>query len=128
MWRDNDSNLDFAQDPTISGQFPQKWKLRTMAQGTASKKIAHNSLRRLLADNKSFDCADRKVAGAGIFCKLPGRKSAPKWRGPTYIRGIDETGVAAKFRGSTFKVARFCVRERVDPMEVGNLERNPAFW
>ena len=127
MWRDDDSNLDVAQDPAISGHFLQKWKLRTMAQGTAMKEIASSKLRRLLADNKSSDCTDEKVAGSGIFYTLAGRKSAPKWRGPTVIPGIDEAGVAAKFQGNASKVARYCVRERVDPTDVGDLELNPAF-
>ena len=39
----------FAQDTSLSGQFAQRWKLRTTAQEAASKEVANSQLRGLLA-------------------------------------------------------------------------------
>ena len=63
LWRDDDSNLEFAQGTSISGQFAQKWKLRKTARGAAPKEIANSKLRRLPARNQSFGCADVSVGG-----------------------------------------------------------------
>ena len=66
---------DYAQDASISGQFGQQWKLRTVAQGATSKKIANRKLRRLQEHDKSFECADAEVGDSVLFYKLPGRGS-----------------------------------------------------
>ena len=39
---------------------------------------------------------------------------------------MDETGVACRFHGRTFGMARFGVCRRVEPGEVGEVEWNPA--
>ena len=57
---------------------PYRWKLRTLVKGAALTEIANIKLRRLLAQNKSFECADIKVRGSVISCELGGRESVPK--------------------------------------------------
>ena len=105
-WEDNDDDLLFAQDTSASGQFVQQWKLRMMAQEAALKEVANSKLRRLLAHNKTFNCADIKVGDTALFYKAPHRKSHPRWRGPALILDIDETGVTVKYQTQSFKVAR----------------------
>ena len=48
-----------------------------MAQGAALKEIANSRPRRLLARNKSFNCADIKVGDAVLFCKAQSKNGAP---------------------------------------------------
>ena len=91
----------FAQDTALAGQFVQQWKLRMRAQEATMKGIANSNLRRLLAGNKSCNCAD--IDGGDT---AQSRKSSPRYRGPAEILEIDETGVTASFQSQTFKVAR----------------------
>ena len=70
--------------------------------------MANSKLRRLLAYGKSFNCADVKTA---------------RWRGPAKISGVDEEGVALKCQPQTFKVARKCVRKKVEAQDVDAVER-----
>ena len=70
-WDDSEDDLLFAQDTSISGQFAQQWQLRIRAQEAALKEIANSKLRRLLAYNKTFDCADIKVGDTVLFYKAP---------------------------------------------------------
>ena len=56
-WQDGDVDLMFAQDTFLAGQFVQQWKLRMKAQEATLKAIANSKLRRLLAHNKTFNCA-----------------------------------------------------------------------
>ena len=106
LWRDGDSDSDFAQEPPISGQFFQWWKLRTMAREAASEGIAEKKMRRLIARNTSLDCADVKAGGSVSFHQLVARKTVPKWRAPAAKSDIDGTGNAAKFQRRAFKVSR----------------------
>ena len=108
----------FAQDTSISGQFAQQRQLRIRAQGAARKEIANSKLRRLLAYNKTFDCVDVKVGDSVLFYKAPQKKSNPRRRGPATILDIDESGVALKFQSQTFKVARYCVRRKLDEKDL----------
>ena len=55
-----------------------------------------------------------------LFCK------APRWRGPAKILDIDDAGVRAKFRSQTLKVARCCVRKKMDVQGAGEVE--PCVW
>ena len=48
------------------------------------------------------------------------------WREPAYVLEIDETAVAEKFQGRKYRAAGFFGRKRVDPKDVGEVERNPA--
>ena len=84
-----------------------------MAQGAALKEVANSKLRRLLAYNKTFNCADIKVGDLVLFYKAPHRKSRPRWRGPALLLDIDETGATVKYQTQSFKVARYCVRKQV---------------
>ena len=72
-----------------------------------------------------------KEGEPAIFHTSVGRNGAPKWRGPTVILDIDDTGVAAEFQTQTPKVVQYCVRRRVDPKAAGNvgsdLESGKAF-
>ena len=78
------------------------------------KEIANSKLRRLLARNKTLDCVDIKVGGSVLFYEAPQKKSNPRWRGPAAILDIDESGVVLKFQSQTFKVARYCVRHKLE--------------
>ena len=42
----------------------------------------------------------------------------PKWRRPARVLDVDDTGDTARYQSQTFKVARNCVRRRVDEKEV----------
>ena len=95
--RGTDSDLDFAQDASISGQFAHLWELRIMSKDGAFREIANSELRRL--GNKSSGWADVKVGELGFFFRLAGRKSSPERAAPSVVLDVDETGVAAKFRG-----------------------------
>ena len=81
------------------------------AHEAALEKAANTILRRLLAYNKSFNCADVKIGGSAPFYKAVFRKSAPRRRGPEQIRDIDETGATVELQGQTFKIARYCARK-----------------
>ena len=117
-WDDSDDDLLFAQDTSISGQFAQQWQLRIRAQEAALKEIANSKLRRLLAYNKTFDSVDVKVGDEVLFYKAPQKKSNPRWRGPATILDIDESGVVLKFQSQSFKVARYCVRRKVEEKDL----------
>ena len=43
-WGDQDENLLFEQDSSVSGQFAQQWKLRMMAEEAALKEAANSKL------------------------------------------------------------------------------------
>ena len=88
-----DGDLIFAQDTSPSGQFAHQWKSRMMAQ----EEVATGELRRLLARNKSCECADVRIGDAGPFHEAMKRKSSPRWRGPAMILAIDETAATVKF-------------------------------
>ena len=60
-WEDQDEDLTFAQDSSLAGQFDQQRKRRMRAQEATLKEIANSELRRLLARNKSLNCADVSV-------------------------------------------------------------------
>ena len=96
MWQGDANDLDIARDASVSGQFAQHWKLRVMALEAAMKEIADSSLRRLLAFDKSFTCADEKIGDAALFYRAQRKKSAPRWTGGALKMDIDETGVAAR--------------------------------
>ena len=100
---DRDEDLSLARATSLSEQFGQQWKLRMMAQEAALSKAGNGRLRRLLARNRSFSCADIGTGAAVLFYKTVGRQSTPRWRGPAKIIHTDETGVATKFRSQALK-------------------------
>ena len=114
--------MTFAQDTSVSGQFPQRRKLRMMAQDAALKECASSRLRRLLAYNKSSNCSDVKIGNAGILSEAASKESMPRCRGPALILDIDQTGATAKLQSQTFKVARFCARGKVEAKDVEDAE------
>ena len=71
-WGDEDEDLLFAQDTSLSGQFVAQWKLRMLAQEAALKEIANSKLRRILAFNNSFGNVDVAV-GSPERAPLVGR-------------------------------------------------------
>ena len=91
-----------------------------MARGAALREVAKSKLCRLLARNKTFNCAGIKVGDSVLFYEAPHRKSQPRWRGPASILDIDETGVMVKHQTQSFKVARYCVRKQVKEYSVGS--------
>ena len=71
------------------------------------------------------------MRGCGIgefsaFFKSANRKSAPRWRGPAMILDIDDAGAQAAFQGQTLKVARYCVRRKVDTRDAAGVDWYPA--
>ena len=122
--QDDDSDSQFAYDTLIPGRLAQLWRLNTLAQ---QWKNADVKLRRLLVHKHSFARTSAAVGNSALPYEVVSRKSTPRRRGPPMLSDIDEVGVAAKFRGRTFKVARFCVPQRVDPKESGEVQWNPAF-
>ena len=88
--------------------------------------VANSRLRRRLARNKSLECADVRTGGSVISYKSGGRKSAPKWRSPAAIPGVDETGVTGKAHDPMFGVARYCFRKRDGPKDVGSVDWDSA--
>ena len=81
-WGDEDADLLFERDTSLSGQFVARRKLRMMAREAALKEIANSKLRRILAFNDSFKSAGVRLGGEVLFYRAPSRKSAPRWRGP----------------------------------------------
>ena len=104
-WEDGDEDLMFAQDTSLAGQFAPQWKLRLKAQASTLKEIAKIKLRRLLAQNKTFDCAEINVGDMALSYKAQNRKSSPRRRGPAKVLEIDETGETVPFQSQNFKVA-----------------------
>lgn len=70
-------------------------------------------MRRITDHNQSFNSTDTAIGDSVLLYEKISRKGIPEWRGPAKILGVDETGGTVKFRGETFKIARYCVRERV---------------
>ena len=126
MWQDGDSNLHFVCNALISGHFTQQRTLRTLAQEATLWVIADSRMRRFASRNKYFKCADVQPGRSAPLNKSVGRRSAPKWCGPEAVIGTDAGGVTAKFQGQSYKVARYCVRRRVDPEVAGSVEWDPA--
>ena len=58
--------------------------------------------------------------------KLMARRSTPRCRGQATVPDTDEMGVTAKFRGQTFRVARFCLRATAGVKDLGEVDWNPA--
>ena len=52
-WGDEDEDLLFAQDTSLSGQFVANWKLRMLARGATLEEIANSKLRGTSAFNNS---------------------------------------------------------------------------
>ena len=60
-------NLMFSLDTSLSGQFAQLWGPRVRAQVAALREVANSILRRPLARNESFKCADLAIGGSAPF-------------------------------------------------------------
>ena len=86
-WGDRGEGLFFAQDASLVGQLARQWKSRMMAQEAALKEVANIKLRRLLAHNKSFRCADVRVGGTVLPYRAANGQSAPR------RQDTDATGV-----------------------------------
>ena len=109
MWHGDVTDVEFAKDTSISGETCDSGAHN---QTSASARI---KLRRLLANNKSFDCPEFPIRGAVPPPKFLTRKSAPRRRGQAVVLDIDDAGVTAKIPGRIFEVARYCFRKHVDP-------------
>ena len=88
------------------------------AQAATLREIAHSKLRRLLARNKTFNCAERDVGDMALFYKAQNRKSSPRRRGPAEVLEIDEAGATVSFQRQNSKVARYCGSKRTKDSEV----------
>ena len=89
-WGDSEEDLLFAQDTPLAGQFVNQWKLRMRAQEATLREVANSKLRRILAHNQTFNCAELAVGDVVLFRKTPNRKSSPRRRGPAKVLEIDE--------------------------------------
>ena len=58
------------------------------------------------------------VGDLALFHKAPRKKSKPRWRGPAAILDMDESGATLQFQSQSFKVARFCVRRKVEEKDL----------
>ena len=74
-WGDQDEDLLFAQDASVSGQPSQQWKPRTAPQETALREVANSELRRLLACIFTFNCTDVKIWDSVLSYKAPHRRA-----------------------------------------------------
>ena len=72
----------FSQDTSFSGEFVQQWKLGMRAREAALNGVADSKLRRLLAYNKSSDCAEIAVGDSVRFLKLGIVQALPAGVGP----------------------------------------------
>ena len=88
------------------------------AMEVANEGAGRGPLRRLLAYSKSFICADIAGGDSVLACETQSREVFPRWRGPTKLFDIEETGATATFQRQTFEVARYCVRKRLDRKDV----------
>ena len=64
---DDDEGALLSQDTSLSGQVAQQWKRRARAQEAALKEAANSKFRRLLAYNKSFNCAETAIGDPVFF-------------------------------------------------------------
>ena len=95
-------------------------------QDDALEEMPRSKLRRLLACDCPFNCAEAKVGYSVLFYESFIQRSPPRSRGPAGIPEIDETGVAAKFECQTSIVARYYVRRQDTPKDVGEAKLDPA--
>ena len=121
---DDDEDLHFARGSSLSEQFVQRYKPRMMAQEAALKEVARRKSRCLLRYDESFNCKDARVGDSVVSYKASNSKGSPRRRGPAKILDVDDAGVTVKFQSQTFKVARHCVRGRLDAQDAGG--RIPA--
>ena len=70
-WGDSDEDLLFAQGTSLAGQFANQWKLRVRAQEATLREVANGKLRRILARNQTFNCAEVAVGDMVLFYKTP---------------------------------------------------------
>ena len=61
---------------------------------------------------------DVRISDTALFHKAANRKSAPRRMEPARISDTDETGAAVKFQSQTLKVARYCVRRKLEEEDV----------
>ena len=90
-------------------------------------------MRRLSRINLIVNCVDsmRTVCPSTIrilsfLYKAQNRKGSPRWGGPTRILGIDETCATVHEQSQTFKVARHCVRKRMEEADASDEERQKS--
>ena len=87
------------------------------AQEATLTEIANSNLRRHVAHNKAFNCAEIDDGDMALFFNAQNRKSSPRRRGRAKVLEIGETGVTVSFQSQNFKVARYRVRKRIENSE-----------
>ena len=97
-----------------------------MAQEAAPKGMTNRKLRRLLAHNRSSNCAAAKIGDSAQSYLAVNRKRAPRRRGPAAILDIDDTDVAAEYQGQTPEVARHRQRRQVGRGDVAEANWGPT--
>ena len=65
------------------------------AQEATLEGVAESKRRRLLARDKTPNCAEIDVGDMALFYKAQNMKSLPRWRGPAKVIEMDESGVTA---------------------------------
>ena len=88
-WAGDDEDLLFSKNTSLYRQFARQRELRKRAQEAALKEVAKSKLRRLLAYNKSFNCADIAIEDSVLLHKTQSRMAwAPKaWTTIAWARG-----------------------------------------
>ena len=86
--------------------------------------MAHEAVLKEVAKSKlrlSCNCADVQVGGAVFSIKLRVARRRHGGAGRRRYLTATTTGVTAKFQSQTFKVARYCGREKVDVQDAGEV-------
>ena len=96
-----------------------------MAQEAALEERANRRLRRVLAHNESFSCADVKFGDAVLYYRTAKKRARRVGWGPAPILDVDEAGGTGKFQPKTFKVACFCARGKAEAEDVAEADVDP---
>ena len=89
------------------------------AQDAALKQMTDCTMSRLLARNRSFDCADVKVGDSALFLKGVIRRRAPRRRGPAVILYFDDTGVTVRVHGANLQSGKILRATTSGPKRCG---------
>ena len=79
--QDNDEDMSFTQDTSLSAQFAQQRGLRMRGLEAAHKEVAGSKVRHLLANKQSFDREDLAVGDSVLSYEAQSRNSSPRWTG-----------------------------------------------
>ena len=76
-WEENDRDLDFARDASVSSRLASQWKLRVLAQEAMLKDMDNGQLRRIMHHHQTFNSFGIAIGDAVVFYKQTSRKVSP---------------------------------------------------